>query len=151
MSLLLHLLMRRIRWDPRRKDRDLRSARYTGEIPRDNSEPRLVSSLSARVEKDGQNQGRFLMQGNRSLLRDSVPATITLCNKGEKDTYDITCEPGRAQPSSNLSTRLAGKATINNHEQTDRKKEEESNGRPRPTRGLFLGNVVLSTIGRRIK
>lgn len=92
MSSLSYLLMKKIRRDPRTKNRDLRSARYIGEIPRDNSEPRLVSSRSARVEKDGQNQGRFLMQGTRSLYeRNSVPAIRALRNKGEKDTYDITC------------------------------------------------------------
>lgn len=88
---LLPRLSKRILRDLYGKDRDLRSARCTGEIPRDNSEPRpesFPSSQSARVEKDGQNQGGFL--GGESSLRDSVPAIIALYNKDEKGTYGAT-------------------------------------------------------------
>lgn len=143
-SSLLYLLTRRIRHDPREKDRDLRSARCSGEIPRDNSELRSASfpSLrSARAEKDGQNQGiGFLGKGSISL-RNSIPAIIALWRK-----------PGRAQPGDDLSASFAGEATVNNHDQTDDEKGEEDDGRPGPNRGLFLGNlVVVCAIGRRIK
>jgi len=49
------------------------------------------------------------------------------------------------QPSNDLSARFARDTTVNNHEQTDRKKKEENNDRPRPNRGLFFSNVVKAT------